>query len=469
MVSKRGMLAVDEIIKLVLGVAVFIFILFLGYSFVKTIIGNHQEEQAMNTLERIVYEVNKGVPGEEIEFLIESPSKWMFVAEGNKICACPASKNLFPNLDERKKLSLQDVSKGVFNKCSSKNICVTVNKNIHVPGTCAIGSAEGVLTGNTVMHSSQCLYVDRVPKEAVLQFYSGGFVTFFLREGRAGAGNIGSGLQNENCMFPKNNLLYKKEISYYGSDQKIDNLAFNFSNSNCRLDLLAASHFKFYFTCTGYDEPTILYYFGDSPEFNDCSITNLDLENSLVNFSCVFKNPNSMSFEGDSTFCDIKVLLEFYSVETHGSALEGFKSRRLEGNWNKVPFVLPKLENASCNIFSISHKITDKSLQTSGGTIMNIFSVDTDCRYEEFGNFLKKQIVAQKYNDHYKFSFYKSGGSLVFRSIQSSNVQVLLPSESYKPSKKNSFEIMLFDRGLPEKGDYYIFIFDEKEFRVDII
>ncbi|MEI7718580.1 MAG: hypothetical protein WCI72_01835 [archaeon] len=132
MVSKRGMLAIDEVIKIILGVAVFIFIIFLLFAFGKIVSNTLREEQAQSTLSRVVYEIENLKDGVDKEVLIEGPANWFFYSSGDKFCIISIKC-----LDALNKISLSEIEassgkKNLLTLCKSSGFCNS-SMNVTIP------------------------------------------------------------------------------------------------------------------------------------------------------------------------------------------------------------------------------------------------------------------------------------------------------------------------------------------------
>jgi len=160
--SKRGgTLAVEEIVKLVIGIGVFIFILFILFALGKIVTSNLKEEQAKNTLDNIVYEIGKLQNGEKSSVIIESPVKWMLVSNESKLCFCEQRIMGYWNAQVRKE--------EFISKCLSQNICYDFKKKVNVTSYCNAGqTSEGSFWVSReiawLKTVPNCFYIDSVPK-----------------------------------------------------------------------------------------------------------------------------------------------------------------------------------------------------------------------------------------------------------------------------------------------------------------
>lgn len=133
MISKKGMLAIDEIIKLVLGIAVFIFILFILFAFGKIVSNSLREEQAQRTLENVVYEISKLPETDDKDLVIEGPTGWFFYSHADNFCFLPMS--CLELLNKSSLLSKEEVAAGIDNIipiCKSSGFCNS-NMNVTIP------------------------------------------------------------------------------------------------------------------------------------------------------------------------------------------------------------------------------------------------------------------------------------------------------------------------------------------------
>lgn len=137
--SKRGTLSVEEIVKLILGIAVFIFILLILFGVYNIVSGSLKEQQAKTVLNNIVYESGKMAVDETKEIIIESPKAWTIVKKENQLCFC---------------------EKIVGISCSGKNVCVDLNA--YVSSSCSLVGTLGVTGGLS------CVYVNSVPLKIYL-------------------------------------------------------------------------------------------------------------------------------------------------------------------------------------------------------------------------------------------------------------------------------------------------------------
>lgn len=164
--NKRGMLAIDEIVKLIIGICVLIFIIFLLFAFGGMVSSSFRQEQAKNTLDNIVYEINK-VNLENIrtnhsagsfEFLVESPKDWIIMYNNsNQICICDSKlvKNYMKlNIGQFDSVKTQYE---VHNSCVNLGICEKV------PASYLTSSSCSGLLGLRVEKIEGCYILDKVP------------------------------------------------------------------------------------------------------------------------------------------------------------------------------------------------------------------------------------------------------------------------------------------------------------------
>jgi len=134
--SKRGgTLAVEEIVKLVIGIGVFIFILFILFALGKIVASNLKEEQAKNTLDNIVYEARKLDIGSTKEMLLEGPKGWTLMMKDKDLCFC------------------EKLSKSL---CSGISVCKNIGSYISTP--CSLTGTFQASGGGLF-----CIYMDKVP------------------------------------------------------------------------------------------------------------------------------------------------------------------------------------------------------------------------------------------------------------------------------------------------------------------
>lgn len=136
MLNKRGStLAMEEVVKFILGVIVIVFLLLLAFELFKIIYSNVEKEQAENTLENIVYQIERLELGNTTDFLIEGPKDWILVDIENKLCFCSAVIN---------------------GLCDGIKVCKNSNSHISIPCDYLPGTQSQYSDGF-------CVYLGRVP------------------------------------------------------------------------------------------------------------------------------------------------------------------------------------------------------------------------------------------------------------------------------------------------------------------
>lgn len=102
MLNKRGDLGTEEIVKIVLAIAVFVVIIILAVALIKIVNSNLKQEQAESTLERLVFEIDRiGYADKEV-FLIDGPKDWfLFIrndtSDNKTLCICPHRDTTYRN------------------------------------------------------------------------------------------------------------------------------------------------------------------------------------------------------------------------------------------------------------------------------------------------------------------------------------------------------------------------------------
>ena len=101
--GKRGDIGIEEVVKIIIAIAVLIILVVLFTTLMKVITGNLKADQAKNTLNNLVYEIEKLKDGQEKEFLVEGPVGWFLWTNQEKLCffpySCLKTTALSKNLD----------------------------------------------------------------------------------------------------------------------------------------------------------------------------------------------------------------------------------------------------------------------------------------------------------------------------------------------------------------------------------
>jgi len=161
-IGKRGStLAMEEVVKFILGVIIVIFLIFLAVELFNIISSNVEKEQAKNTLENIVYQIEKAKTGETNALLVESPVQWLFVSNKTSLCICNVPASAFVS----KKLGKDEL----FSMCSALSVCVQFELEVNITSYCNLRDLDkGSMWYSSgqawKISSPDCLYINSAPK-----------------------------------------------------------------------------------------------------------------------------------------------------------------------------------------------------------------------------------------------------------------------------------------------------------------
>jgi len=387
--SKRGTLSVEEIVKLILGLAVFIFILFILFGVYNIVSGSLKEQQAKTALENIVYEINKLESGASKEVIIESPKGWALLGRGNKVCYCALQSSMYP-LKADVGTSTNYLDKNI-ELCGKSGVCQTVEDEVlfsYLFNTCMPRDAMlKKLSDDYLKYVPDCIYVSQVPFSLVINRV-GKTVSFMQKNGKEEFPVSGWGSQNENCEIV--GLETSTSAISTGSKFIIPSIVLDFKN--CNLGLLADSKVNFFLKCDSSVGGSEMKYPGSISE-NSCKLGDVSQESNSANFtSCEF----SKSVLGDksSAICSIGVDISWIGT----NAAEKNSAGEWVGRVTKSDFANLELNVKSppvvCEIYSVTYdSMTPKTNY--------YFSFETNCGLNDFGAYLKtlgSEEVSEKKN-----------------------------------------------------------------------
>ncbi len=375
--SKRGTLSVEEIVKLILGVAVFIFILFILFGVYNIVSGSLKEQQAKIALENIIYEIKNLSDGDSKEVLIESPKGWALVGRGKKVCYCAPQSSMYPlKTDVGTSTNYLDNNLKV---CEKYGVCQIIEDEALFSSLLNTCMPSGVtlkkLSDSYLKYIPDCIYVSQVPFILVISRV-GKTISFAQKNGKEGVPVSGWGNQNSNCEIT--GLGTATSVIPTGSKFVIPSVVLDFEN--CNLGLLSDSKVNFFLKCDSSVGGSEMKYPGSISE-NSCKLGEISQENNFANFtSCEF----STSVLGDksSAICSIGVDISWIGtndVEKNSAGV--WVDRVTKSDFaNLELYVEPS--SAKCEIYSVRYD--SMTPQTN-----YYFSFETNCSLNEFGAYLK--------------------------------------------------------------------------------
>lgn len=153
MINKKGStLLTEETIKIVLGIAIFIFFIMILVGVFKIFSNNNEKEKAKNTLEMIVYEMEHSEVGAVRSIIIEGPVDWIIFFENKSVCMI-AEKDFFSERFDNSKVCVSSEKNAIYNFYGYKT-CDSV-----LEGTSNYGNAIEVSIMETCF-----VNIDKVPK-----------------------------------------------------------------------------------------------------------------------------------------------------------------------------------------------------------------------------------------------------------------------------------------------------------------
>lgn len=374
--SKRGgTLAVEEIVKLVIGIGVFIFILFILFALGKIVASNLKEQQARNTLDNIIYEIEKMTEGQIKEVLIESPKDWALMGRNKEICFCEISSELYPLKSEAASSISLDKS---FEVCKRRNICRTVDLELLFSQTKCSPYGKW-LSSNKYYQVLNCLSVSRVPLSVTLERNKDTVNIYSKESTYTGTEVSGWGAQNENCKIIDH--MYSSSLINAGQNYVLPYILLNFSN--CNLGILSASKVDFYLKCLdpyGSSE----FHYPSEPGRNSCDTIEVSQENDFANFSsCVISK--SLLSSSSSSQCELGVTISWMGTQSQEKVNGEWVERTTKSDFSNLNFIVNQ-EVKQCTVYSVSY--LDKS-----PTIAYGFLFETDCDLNNFRGYLNSLPV----------------------------------------------------------------------------
>jgi hypothetical protein len=170
--SKRGgTLAVEEIVKLVIGIGVLIFILFILFALGKIVTSSLKEEQAKNTLDNIVFEIEKANKNNidstsiasSFNIIVEGPKKWILIYnQSDNLCICDWVL-VFEDIDKKSTASLlegkgSNMDYNLRESCIRLGTCKKVSPSYISPSSC-----NGL--GLNILSIDSCFFIEKVPSD----------------------------------------------------------------------------------------------------------------------------------------------------------------------------------------------------------------------------------------------------------------------------------------------------------------
>lgn len=385
--SKRGTLSVDEMVKLILGLVVFIFILLILFGVYNIVSGSLKEQQAKTALSNIVYEIGNLSDGGNKEILIESPKEWVFLGRGKKVCYCAPQSSMYP-LKSDVGVSTAYLEKNL-QACENFGVCQTIEDEVifsSVLNTCMPSAATKKLSDSYLKYIPDCIYVSQVPFILVISRI-GSTISFAQKNAKEGVPVSGWGSQNPNCEIT--GLGTSTSAIPTGSKFVIPSVVLDFKN--CNLGLLRDSKVNFFLKCDSSVGGSEMKYPGSVSE-NSCKLGEVSQENNLANFtSCEF----SKSVLGDksSAICSIGVDISWIGTNAAEKTSAGWVDRVTKSDFDNLELYV-KSSSAKCEIYNVRYNsMTPKTNY--------YFSFETNCSLNEFGAYLKTlgaEEVSEKKN-----------------------------------------------------------------------
>lgn len=373
--SKRGTLSVDEIVKLILGLAVFIFILFILFGIYNIVSGSLKQQQAKTALDNIVYEIGNLSDGGSKEILIESPKDWVFLGRGKKVCYCDPQSSMYPlKKDVGTSTTYLDNNLKV---CEQYGSCQTIENEVlfsSLFNTCMPRDTTKKLSDDYLKYIPDCIYVSQVPFILVVSRI-GSTLSFAQKNAKEGVPVSGWGNQNPDCEIT--GLGTSTSAISTGSKFIIPSVALDFKN--CNLGLLRDSKVNFLLKCDSSISGSEMKYPGSVSE-NSCKLGDVSQENNVANFtSCEFSK--SVLGEKSSAICSIGVDISWIGTKDAEKNSAGeWVDRVTKADFNNLELYVKSSSN--CEIYSV--KYDSMTLKTN-----YYFSFETNCSLNDFGVYLK--------------------------------------------------------------------------------
>jgi hypothetical protein len=131
--NKRGEMTTNEIIKMVIGIIILGFMIYLGYKLAGVITTNRDVEKAKSTFEDLTFQIEKLEEGQEKTFLVEGPSEWFFYSFSGELCFFPLS--CLDSATKKDLLTDEQIKAGADNVlpiCRSSGFCKS-SLNVKIP------------------------------------------------------------------------------------------------------------------------------------------------------------------------------------------------------------------------------------------------------------------------------------------------------------------------------------------------
>jgi hypothetical protein len=166
MLKRGSTLAMEEVVKMILGIIALIILVMLLGSFIKMFIGNAEKEKATKTMDDFEYFVNNLKEGEAKEFLVEGPTGWAWVeASSKEICFCKLTHNVL----SRKGDSFAQDRSAFITTCKNIGVCKSFNQVIiFQQSICTAGQVSWITNDWRNQIINQCYFIEK-PTDAVVK------------------------------------------------------------------------------------------------------------------------------------------------------------------------------------------------------------------------------------------------------------------------------------------------------------
>jgi len=448
MISNRGMLAIDEVIKIVLGVAVFIFILILLFAFGRMVGNTLHEEQAKNTLDNLVYEIGKLTDGQIKEIIIESPKDWALMGRNKELCFCGISSALYPLTTEVQTSAVLDKS---FSVCKQTGICKNVNFELLFSQTkCApYGKWISNLRYPVI---PDCLSVSRVPLSVTLERKKETVNIYSKESAYTGVEISGWGAQNEKCKIT--GFDYNHSLIENGQIYILPFVSLNFSD--CNLGILSASKVDFFLKCLNPYGSSEFHYPSD-PSSNSCESIEVSQEKNYTRFnSCAVSK--SLFSSGSSSTCELGVTISWIGTQNQDKVNGEWIERMAKADFTGLGFSVNQ-EVKKCEIYSI------KRYEGIVAKTQHFLTFETDCELLDFKLYLNDLTTDNDKSNYFKCNSQSDSSFTPYYYDYLKTLEMLIDPSS------GSHNIIKVSYPYPIDGsnvcDNFIFYYNGQEFFVD--
>jgi len=449
MIAKKGSsLPVEEIVKIIIGVGVFIFILFVIFTLSKLVMGNLQEEQARNTLDNIVYEISKLDDGQTKEIIIESPKDWALIGRGKELCFCEISSALYPSKTDVGTSSSLDAS---FAVCKQTGICKDANMELIFSQTKCAPYGKW-LSGSKYSEVLNCLSISRVPLSVTLERNKETVNIYSKESTYTGTDVTGWGAQNENCRI--SNFSYDSSLGDNGQSYVLPYLLLNFSD--CNLGILSASKVDFFLKCLTPFGSSEFHYPSD-PSINSCESIEVSQEKNFARFtSCAVSK--SLLKESSSSSCELGVTINWIGTQSQEKVNGEWVERTTKADFSNLDFLVNP-GNKKCEIYSI------KRYAGIVAKTQHFFTFETDCDFLDFKLYLNALTTEQDESNYFKCNSQNDSSFTPYYYNYLKTLEMLIDPSS------GSHNIIKVSYPYPTDGDNvcdnFVFYYKGQEFPVD--